>query len=25
MAEMVGVHLRDGDVLQYSQAKAAAE
>ena len=25
MAEMVGVHLRDSDVLQYSQAKAAAE
>jgi len=25
MAELVGVHLRDGDVLQYSQAKAAAE
>lgn len=25
MAEMIGVHLRDSDVLQYSQAKAAAE
>jgi hypothetical protein len=25
IAEMIGVHLRDSDVLQYAQAKTAAE